>query len=145
MISSLCLKFLLSFFCALLSVGIQTPSSPPKSMACSDHHELQAINLMVDALNSSERRTIFYLCEVSGTDTSVTYLKEILKRKVMLYESGHLLRELVLHLRRFDILRIVCKTSREEVERSLKNRQILSRFRYVVFHKVKLIINIETF
>ncbi|XP_070771072.1 CASP8 and FADD-like apoptosis regulator isoform X2 [Enoplosus armatus] len=98
-------------------------------MAHPDQHQLQAINEIAEALCSGERRRLFYLCESWDTDNTVACLKEMLKSKLMCYERDHLfLTELMLQLRRFDILRKVCKTSREEVERNLKCRQVLPRF-----------------
>ncbi|XP_070831502.1 CASP8 and FADD-like apoptosis regulator [Chaetodon trifascialis] len=95
--------------------------------------QLQAINQIAEALSSSERRRLFYLCESLDTDNSVACMKEMLKRKVMRDESGHLfLMELMLRLRRFDILRKVCNTSRDEVERTLTYREVLPRFRVLM-------------
>lgn len=100
-------------------------------MALPDQRQLQAINQTAEALSSCERRRLFYLCETLDTDNSVACMKEMLKSKVMCHdERGHLfLIELMLQLRRFDILRQVYKTSRDEVERTLKHRQVLPRFR----------------
>ncbi|KAI3356171.1 hypothetical protein L3Q82_017420, partial [Scortum barcoo] len=57
----------------------------------------------------------------------------MLQSKAMCYERWDLfLTELMLQLRRFDILRQVCKTSREEVERTLKSREVLPRFRVLM-------------
>ncbi|XP_070694466.1 CASP8 and FADD-like apoptosis regulator [Pempheris klunzingeri] len=102
-------------------------------MALLDQHQLETINHIAEALSSSERRSLFYLCGSLDLDDSVPCLKEMLKSEVMGQERGHLfLRELMLQLRRFDILRKVCKTSREEVERNLKHRQVLPRFRVLM-------------
>lgn len=99
-------------------------------MALPDQHQLQAINQIAEALSSGERRRLFYLCEILDTDDSVVCVKEMLKYKVMHHDTGHLLlRELMVQLRRFDILRKVCKSSRDEVERTLTHRQLLPRFR----------------
>ncbi len=97
-------------------------------MAVQDH--LQRINQIAETLSSCERRRLFYLCDTLETEDSVACVKEMLKTKVMCYEKGDLfLKELMLQLRRFDILRQVCKTSRDEVERTLQSRQVLPRFR----------------
>lgn len=99
-------------------------------MAFSDHIQLQAINQTAEALSSSERRRLFYLCDVLDTDNSVACMKEMLKSKVMSNERGFLLvLALMWQLRRFDILKKVYKTSREEVEVSLKHVQVLPKFR----------------
>lgn len=99
-------------------------------MAAPDQHQLCVINQIAEALSSCERRRLLYLCDSLDTDNSVTYVKEILKSKVLRQERGHLLLlELMLRLRRFDILRKVCKTSKDEVESALTDRHCLSRFR----------------
>lgn len=100
------------------------------AMALNDQHQFQAINQIAEALSSCERRRLFYLCEAPETDDTVVCTKEMLKRKVMHPVTGHLLLgELMLQLRRFDILRKVFHTSRDEVERILSHRQVLPRFR----------------
>lgn len=99
-------------------------------MALRDQQQLQAINQIADSLSSCERRTLFYLCDSLDPDNSEARMKEMLITKVMRHDAGHLLlRELMLRLGRFDILRKVCKTSRDEVERNLTFRQVLPRFR----------------
>lgn len=93
--------------------------------------QLQTINQVVEQLNGSERVRLLYLCESLETDTSSESLKEVLGRKV-LYDGGTgqmLLGELMVRMRRFDILRKVCKTSRDEVERSLSSRHFVPTFR----------------
>ncbi|XP_028446974.1 CASP8 and FADD-like apoptosis regulator isoform X2 [Perca flavescens] len=96
-------------------------------MALSD--QLQAINQTAEALSSCERRRLFYLCEILDTDNSEACTKEMLKSKVLCHERGNLfLTELMLQLRRFDILRKVYQTSRDEVEKTLKHNQVLPRF-----------------
>ncbi|XP_039673519.1 CASP8 and FADD-like apoptosis regulator isoform X2 [Perca fluviatilis] len=91
--------------------------------------QLQAINQTAEALSSCERRRLFYLCEILDTDNSEACTKEMLKSKVLYHERGNLfLTELMLQLRRFDILRKVYQTSRDEVEKTLKHNQVLPRF-----------------
>ncbi|KAM9346853.1 CASP8 and FADD-like apoptosis regulator [Symphorus nematophorus] len=102
-------------------------------MALSEQYPLQAINQITEALSRAERRRIFYLCGSLDADTSVAGMKEMLKCKVLRQENGHLLlRELMLQLGRFDILKKVYKTSRAEVERTLTHRQVLPRFRVLM-------------
>lgn len=95
--------------------------------------QLQAINQITEALGSEERRTLLYLCGALDPDDSVSGMKEMLTRKVMQHdEGGHLLlRELMVQLRRFDILGRVFKSSQEE----LPHTQLLPGFRYGVFLK----------
>lgn len=102
-------------------------------MALHDQHELQAINQIAESLDSGERRVIFYLCECLDTDNSVTCMKDMLKHKVTRHDTSHLLlTELMWQLRRYDILRKVFQTSREEVARTLKYRRVLSGFRVLM-------------
>lgn len=102
-------------------------------MALPEQQQLQVINQIAEALSSGERKRLLYLCESVDTDNSVGRMKETLKFKVSCHDSGQLLvRELLLQLRRYDILKKVCKTSRDEVERMLKIRQVLPRFRVLM-------------
>ncbi|KAE8299414.1 CASP8 and FADD-like apoptosis regulator Caspase-like protein [Larimichthys crocea] len=102
-------------------------------MALQDQHEIQAINQIAESLDSGERRVIFYLCESFDTDNSVTCMKDMLKHKVTSHDTSDLfLTELMWQLRRYDILRKVFQTSREEVARILKYRHVLSRFRVLM-------------
>lgn len=92
--------------------------------------QLQTINQVVDELDGSERTRLLYLCESFETDTSAETLKEILGSKVLHHDAGQLLlSELMVRLRRFDILRKVCKTSRDEAERTLSTRHFVPAFR----------------
>ncbi|XP_075964837.1 CASP8 and FADD-like apoptosis regulator [Anarhichas minor] len=102
-------------------------------MALPDQLHLQAINQTAEALSSCERRRLFYLCDILDTDNSVARVKDMLTSKVMCHEMGLLfLTELMLQLSRFDILRKVFKTSRDEVENALKQRRVLPRFRVLM-------------
>ncbi|XP_077392126.1 CASP8 and FADD-like apoptosis regulator isoform X2 [Festucalex cinctus] len=71
-------------------------------MAVSDPQMLRAIHQISEALGSSERTKVFYLCETLDTDNTAAHMKETLKSKVMMsYDTGRLfLAELLLHLRR---------------------------------------------
>lgn len=92
--------------------------------------QLQTINQVVEELDGSERTRLLYLCESPETDTSAESLKQILGRKVLHQDTGPLLLwELLVRLRRFDILRKVCKTSRDEAERTLSVRHFVPPFR----------------
>lgn len=101
-----------------------------RSVDHADMEQLQTVNQVVEALNSSERMRLLYLCGSSDTDPSAESLKEVLGRKVLHRDSGQmLLSELVMRLRRFDILRKVCKTSRDEMEKSLSVNHFVPTFR----------------
>ncbi|XP_054471393.1 CASP8 and FADD-like apoptosis regulator isoform X2 [Anoplopoma fimbria] len=102
-------------------------------MATLNQRQLQVINQTVEALNGCERSRMSYLCGNLDTDNSVACTKEVLKSKVMCHEMSHLfLTELMLHLRRFDILKKVYQTNRFEVEEALKHRKVLPRFRVLM-------------
>lgn len=89
-------------------------------------HQLQAINQLAEALSSNELRKLVYLCECSDSDTSVAYVKDLLKSKMMQHQNNPLfLPELVLHLGRYDLLRSIFNVSRDEVG----HRQVLPSFR----------------
>ncbi|XP_019945252.1 CASP8 and FADD-like apoptosis regulator isoform X2 [Paralichthys olivaceus] len=104
-------------------------------MAVTDQRELQVISQIAEALSSSERRSLFYLCESPQTDDSTACAKEMLKNKVICQDGGQLfLAELLSQLRRFDILRRVCRISKEEVESIPKCQQVLPRFRVLMAH-----------
>lgn len=98
--------------------------------------QLQAINQITEALGSEERRTLSYLCGALERDDSVSGMREVLTRKVMQHDEGGqlLLRELMVKLRRYDILRRVLKSSREEVERTRPHTPLLPGFRYGIPH-----------
>lgn len=89
---------------------------------------LGAINQIAENLSSSERSRIFYLCERTDDDNSTARVKEMLRCRAG--EVGHLLlMALMLQLRRFDILKKVCNSTKAEVESAVRSRPVLSRFR----------------
>ncbi|KAM9709976.1 CASP8 and FADD-like apoptosis regulator isoform 2-T2 [Menidia menidia] len=103
------------------------------SMAPLAQHHHQDIRLIAESLGSSDCKKLFYLCERFETDSSVTSVMELLKSKVE--EHGNYpsyLLELMWHLERFDIIKRVFKVSRNEVEQTLKYRQVLSKFRVLM-------------
>ncbi|KAM4608902.1 CASP8 and FADD-like apoptosis regulator [Polymixia lowei] len=96
-------------------------------------HLLPMINDIAGALNSGECRTAFYLCGSSDTNSSVADVKEMLKSHLIRGRMDDLfLLELVFELRRFDILRKMFGTNKDEVERTLGHRHVLSRFRVLM-------------
>nr|XP_057938687.1 CASP8 and FADD-like apoptosis regulator isoform X2 [Doryrhamphus excisus]XP_057938688.1 CASP8 and FADD-like apoptosis regulator isoform X2 [Doryrhamphus excisus] len=104
-------------------------------MAVPDKQMLQTIHEISEALGSDERKTVFYLCGTSETNNTATCLKETLKSKAMSYDKGgQFLAELLVHLRRYDILRLVFGCSRDEVERTLRSGQVLPEFRVLMTH-----------
>lgn len=102
-------------------------------MAIPDQFQLQAINEIAESLSSCERRTLFYLCENLGTDHSAVCMKELLKSKVMGHQNAHLfLAELMWRLGRLDILKKVCKVSRDDLQSNYKSGQTLPPFRVLM-------------
>ncbi|KAM7380645.1 hypothetical protein PAMP_003925 [Pampus punctatissimus] len=106
-------------------------------MALPDRKLLQAINRIAESLGSGECNRLLYLCgHGHNLDTEDNAcVKEMLESKVMSYENGYLfLAELMLQLKRYDILRKVFSTSRDEVESTLKYKEVLPRFRVLMAH-----------
>lgn len=92
--------------------------------------QVQAINQLVEELSGSERARLLYLCESPEEDASSEAVKRLLGQKVLEADAGQmLLGELMVRLRRFDILRRVCNTNRAEVERTLSVRHVVPIFR----------------
>ncbi|KAM3861937.1 CASP8 and FADD-like apoptosis regulator [Diretmus argenteus] len=92
-------------------------------------HLLHVMNEMAGSLTSDECRRLSYLCGSPDSDSSVAGVKELLRTQLMRRQTGDLfLVELMFVLRRFDILRKVLGTSRDEAERSLAQRHVLSRY-----------------
>lgn len=93
--------------------------------------QLHAINQITQALGSDERRKLLYLCGAPDPDDSVSGMREMLTRKVMQHgECGQLLlKELLVQLRRCDILSRVFTSSREEVESARPHTPLLPGFR----------------
>ncbi|XP_061142322.1 CASP8 and FADD-like apoptosis regulator isoform X1 [Syngnathus typhle] len=107
----------------------------PASMAVCETEVLLAIHQIAESLGNNERLKVFYLCETLDTDNSAARMKETLKSKVTSSARGRLfLVELMLHLRRYDILRQVFGYSKDEVERTFRSREVLPRFRVLMTH-----------
>ncbi|KAM7407586.1 hypothetical protein PAMA_003350 [Pampus argenteus] len=106
-------------------------------MALPNRNLLRDINLIAESLGSGECKSLLYLCGHGhnlDTDDNAC-VKEMLKSKVMSYENGYLfLAELMLQIKRYDILRKVFSTNRDEVERTLKYKEVLPRFRVLMAH-----------
>uniref|UniRef100_A0A668UW48 CASP8 and FADD-like apoptosis regulator n=1 Tax=Oreochromis aureus TaxID=47969 RepID=A0A668UW48_OREAU len=99
-------------------------------MAVPEQFQLHAINEIAEALSSNERSRLFYLCESLDTDHSVACMKEMLRSKVTHHQNAHLfLAQLMFCLGRLDILRKVCKVSRDDLERT---RQMVPSFRVLM-------------
>lgn len=99
-------------------------------MAVSDKDLLQSISRIAEALSQSERRKVLYLCGNMDTDNSIGCVKETLKCQVRNYETDHVfLVELLLQMRRYDIIKKVFGYSRNQVEKNPNFRKVLPEFR----------------
>ncbi|XP_028992177.1 CASP8 and FADD-like apoptosis regulator [Betta splendens] len=102
-------------------------------MAQSHQQQLLAINQIIEGLSTSECRILFYLCCGLDLDYDITVLKKTLESRVVCDENGNMyLEQLMLPLKRFDLLRKVLKTSREQVERDVQNRHLLPEYRVLM-------------
>ena len=92
-----------------------------------------SVNRMADALSMHELRTLHFLCSDLLPNTCVEDLRGALISLAQAAGNSHstrmILTELMFHLKRFDILKKVLGTSRQEVESMLESRQVLSRYR----------------
>lgn len=91
------------------------------------------MNRIADRLSRDELRTLRFLCADLLPDSCVEDLRGAL---ISLAEArGNspstrmILMELMFHLKRFDILKMVLGTNRQEVETMLKSCQFLSGYR----------------
>ncbi|XP_056145366.1 CASP8 and FADD-like apoptosis regulator [Lampris incognitus] len=102
-------------------------------MALAEVHLLRTINELAGALDSDECRRLLYLCGSLDSDSSVAHVEEMLRSQLIRGEINYLfLIELLSELRRFDILKKMFRTSKDEVERTLRNRHVLSRYRVLI-------------
>lgn len=96
------------------------------------------VNHMADSLSRDEMRTLHFLCSdlipercIDGDDLRGALIS-------LSQDSGNsqstrmILMELMFHLKRFDILKKVLGTTRQEVESMLKTRQVLSGYRVLM-------------
>lgn len=99
-------------------------------MAHLDQRDLYCINRIVESLNSCESRKLLFLCDSLSSDSSVQSVRETLKHKITCHENAtQFLAEVIWRMGRYDILKELFTLSRNEVEQTLGNRQVLSKFR----------------
>lgn len=101
-------------------------------MAALDHqrNHLYYINKIVEALSSSECRKLLFLCDSTSADSSVQSVRETLKLQVTCHDNAsQFLAEVIWRMGRYDILKELFTLSRNAVEQTLENRQVLSKFR----------------
>uniref|UniRef100_A0A3B3B6M2 CASP8 and FADD like apoptosis regulator n=1 Tax=Oryzias melastigma TaxID=30732 RepID=A0A3B3B6M2_ORYME len=102
-------------------------------MAPLDQRDLYCINRIVESLNSSECRKLLFLCGSLSSDSSVQSVRETLKHKITCHENAtQFLAEVIWRMGRYDILKELFTLSRNEVEQTLGNRQVLSKFRVLM-------------
>ncbi|XP_062383308.1 CASP8 and FADD-like apoptosis regulator a [Sardina pilchardus] len=93
------------------------------------------VNRMADSLSRDELRTLRYLCSDLLPDSRVEDLRGALISRAQIAGNNQptlILMELMFHLKRFDVLKKVLGTSRQEVERMLNTRQVLSGYRVLM-------------
>lgn len=96
------------------------PEPPPLSL----------LSQLCDALSAPERRRLVFLCDSLDPDHSLGVTRDVLQVALCGRERPwELLRELLLHLRRLDLLRRLLQCGRAEVERQ---RSVLSRYRVLM-------------
>ncbi|KAM6985112.1 CASP8 and FADD-like apoptosis regulator [Aplochiton taeniatus] len=96
-------------------------------------HLIQIINRIAEKLNSSECKQLFYLCGCLDTDSCLADVTEMLNSYLTQGQVDHtLLVELVFGLKRFDILKTVFGKSKDEVERILESKHVLSKYRILM-------------
>ncbi|NP_001188445.1 CASP8 and FADD-like apoptosis regulator [Oryzias latipes] len=104
-------------------------------MAALDHqrNHLYYINKIVEALSSSECRKLLFLCDSTSADSSVQSVRETLKLQVTCHDNAsQFLAEVIWRMGRYDILKELFTLSRNAVEQTLENRQVLSKFRVLM-------------
>ncbi|XP_076865026.1 CASP8 and FADD-like apoptosis regulator a [Brachyhypopomus gauderio] len=98
------------------------------------------VNNVVDALSKEEQKTLLYLC---SDLTSGERMDDLQGALLLLGSHAHthtgqphpgdsILKELLFQVKRFDILRRILGTSKQEVERRLGQGRILSKYRVLM-------------
>uniref|UniRef100_A0A1A8E031 CASP8 and FADD-like apoptosis regulator n=1 Tax=Nothobranchius kadleci TaxID=1051664 RepID=A0A1A8E031_NOTKA len=105
-------------------------------MAHLDQSQLQMINVITEALSSSDCRKLIYLCESLETDCCAELVKETLKSKVENTGDAHLfLKALISCLGRYDVLKKVYKVCRTEIEQQMQTYEnIFQPFRVLMIN-----------
>lgn len=86
------------------------------------------INQIVDELSPDECKLLFFLCEAPQTKVCDANIREMLHHVVAQSDETFLI-ELLLNIRRFDLLRRVLDLNKSEAEGLLKNCKKLSEYR----------------
>ncbi|XP_072300335.1 CASP8 and FADD-like apoptosis regulator isoform X2 [Eucyclogobius newberryi] len=87
---------------------------------------------LVDALSETERRTLVFLCGSLDSEHSPAQARTVLEGTVSSSERpGQVVPELLVQLRRLDLLRRLCQCGRDEVERQ-SSTHVLSAYRVLM-------------
>lgn len=86
------------------------------------------ISRIVEELSPEECKRLSYLCGEFNTERCTASVKEILQ-SCMVHADQAFLTELMLRMRRYDLLSKVLGISKTEAERILKNGSALSDYR----------------
>ncbi|KAJ8350043.1 hypothetical protein SKAU_G00251730 [Synaphobranchus kaupii] len=101
--------------------------------AMADGQLSQTINRISEELSLDECRRLLYLCGDLGPHCCVEDVRRMLKSKMNSREVDQmLLLELMLRMRRFDILKKVLKTNRQEAEGMLGKGHTVSEYRVLM-------------
>ncbi|XP_076858333.1 CASP8 and FADD-like apoptosis regulator [Brachyhypopomus gauderio] len=101
-------------------------------MSLSRQHA-HTITQIVEQLSAEERRRMFYLCGELDVERCASDPRVMLQS--LLCQAGWdyvILMELILRMRRYDLLKGVLGTSKAEVERLLRNRHALPEYRVLM-------------
>lgn len=98
-------------------------------MSLSTQH-LHTINRIVEELSPEECRRLSYLCGELHAERCTTNVKEMLQScMVQVHTDQAFLMELMLRMKRYDLLSEVMGISKTEAERNLTNGHALSDYR----------------
>ncbi|XP_055004921.1 CASP8 and FADD-like apoptosis regulator isoform X2 [Boleophthalmus pectinirostris] len=87
---------------------------------------------LVEDLSESERRTLVFLCGSRESEHSPAHARGVLEGAVRSSERpGQVVKELLVQLRRLDLLRKLCHCGRDEVERQ-RGAHLLSAYRVLM-------------
>lgn len=97
---------------------------------------LYTINRIAEELSPEECKRLLYLCGELHTQQYTTNVREMLQSRMGQVNTDQaFLMELMLRMRRYDLLSGVLGISKSEAERILKDGHALSDYRYVECHR----------
>ncbi|XP_066497385.1 CASP8 and FADD-like apoptosis regulator [Hoplias malabaricus] len=93
----------------------------------------EVINRIVEELNSEECKRLSYLCGTLNTGQRMVSLRDMLKSLMDQLEMDHVfLMELMLRMKRYDLLKCVLGTTKSEAEGLLQNGRNLCEYRVLM-------------